>query len=195
VFVFMHRPLFSWFQGDFNPDDGAVLRRLFAEHPVRAVFAAHDHYFYEEVHDAVRYMTVGGAGAPAYAQPQAGGFAHYVLVTVGDGEPTYDVVEPNRIEVDYETGNDGRAPVTTVRLANTTDRDLVLRNVELHVPALSSPDLHRLSTFALDFARQPLNIPARLRDVRDTGDGSATLSVELTLPTGTGCWLTVEARS
>ena len=83
--------------------------------------------------------------------------------------------------------------MTTVRLANTTDRDLVLRNVELHVPALSSPDLHRLSTFALDFARQPLDMPARLRDVRDTGAGSATLSVELTLPTGTGCWLTAEA--
>jgi hypothetical protein len=193
IFVIMHRPLFSWFQGDFNPDDGRILERLFADFPVRAVFAAHDHYFYEEIHDGVRYMTVGGGGAPAYTQPQAGGFAHYVLVTVGEGQPEYDVVEPNRIEVDYEAGNDGRAPVTTVRLANTTDRDLVLRNLELRVPALGSPDLYRITTSSLDYAREPLELPARLRETRDTGDGSVTLSVELTLPTGTGCWLTVEA--
>lgn len=193
IFVFMHRPLFSWFQGDFNPDDAEILRRLFAEHPVHSVFAAHDHYFYEEVHDGVRYMTVGGGGAPTYAQPQAGGFAHYVLVTVGEGEPTYVVVEPNRLEVDYETGNDGRTAVTTVRLANTTDRDLVLRNVELRVPALARPDLYRITTSAIDFAREPLDLPARLREARDEGDGTATLSVEVVIPTGTGCWLTVEA--
>ena len=45
VFVFMHRPLFSWFQGDFNPDDAEVLGELFRAHPVRAVFASHDHFF------------------------------------------------------------------------------------------------------------------------------------------------------
>jgi hypothetical protein len=26
IFVFMHRPMFSWFQGDFNPDDVEILR-------------------------------------------------------------------------------------------------------------------------------------------------------------------------
>lgn len=193
IFVFMHRPLFSWFQGDFNPDDAVILQKLFAEHPVHAVFAAHDHYFYEEVHDGVRYMTVGGGGAPAYAQPQAGGFAHYVLVTVGDGEPSFTVVEPNRLEVDYETGNDGRAPVTKARIANTTDRDLAVRNLEFRVPKLDSPDLYRIKTEMIDFARLRSEPPATIRAIRELDDGSAVLSLELTIRTGTAFWVTVSA--
>ena len=64
IFVFMHRPMYSWFQGDFNPDDQELLRDLFAEHPVRAVFAAHDHFHLDEEHGGVRYLTVAGAGSP-----------------------------------------------------------------------------------------------------------------------------------
>ena len=60
-----------------------MLMKLFAAHGVQAVFAAHDHFYYEEEHDGVRYVTVGGAGGPLYTQPPAGGFSHYVLVTCG----------------------------------------------------------------------------------------------------------------
>jgi 3',5'-cyclic AMP phosphodiesterase CpdA len=62
VFVFMHRPIFSWFQGDFNPDDAEVLQSLFREYPVKAVFASHDHFYYRVDHGGVAYMTVGGGG-------------------------------------------------------------------------------------------------------------------------------------
>jgi hypothetical protein len=194
VFVFMHRPLFSWFQGDFNPDDGEILTRLFRDHSVKAVFSAHDHFFYEEVHDGVRYLTVGGAGAPAYTQPHGGGFSHYLLVTVGGGEPDVTVVEPNRLEVVHVAGNDGLQPCSTARVVNTTDRDLTMRNIGFRLPRLSSNDGYSVSVDFMDFKRDRVELEARIRAVEDRGDGSVTVAVALTLPTGTGSWVTVDAR-
>ena len=138
TFVFMHRPLFSWFQGDFNPDDAQLLMKLFAAHGVQAVFAAHDHFYYEEEHDGVRYVTVGGAGGPLYTQPPAGGFSHYVLVSCGAGGVDYNVVEP-----EPPRGHGARRATTgssrssIARLANITDRDLLARGLRLRAPRLS----------------------------------------------------------
>lgn len=194
IFVFMHRPVFSWFQGDFNPDDGEELLALFRAHPVRAVFASHDHFYYEEEHDGVRYVTSGGGGAPTYTQPQQGGFSHYILVNVGPGGVDYDVVEPFRIEVGTIAGNDGLRPVSTLRIANTTDRDLTLRNVRFRCPRLSSPDLYRLSVDFVDWKREREVTEARIAEVVDTDDGSVTVRVEVAVPTGTAFSVTVEAR-
>jgi 3',5'-cyclic AMP phosphodiesterase CpdA len=191
TFVFMHRPLFSWFQGDFNPEDVEVLRKLFAEHRVSAVFCAHEHFFYEEEHDSVRYITVGGGGAPAYVQPQGGGFSHYLLVTVAPGTVDVNVVEPNRIEVDYELGNDGVAERARARVANTTDRDLVLRNLEFRMPRAGGYDV---AVDFTDFTRKRIELPAHVRAVTDMDDGSALVAVEVMIPTGTGFWVDVEAR-
>jgi hypothetical protein len=194
TFVFLHRPLFSWFQGDFNEDDRELLTRLFARHGVKAVFSAHDHFYYEEAHDGVRYVTVGGGGAPLYAQPPAGGFAHYVLVTVGREGVDLNVVEPNRLEVAYIGGNDGLEPVALARVANTTDRDLLVRNLEFRVPRLSTRELYRVESSFRDFAREAHDLPAAIRDVIDMGDGSVTVSVQLEVPTGTSVRVSVEAR-
>ena len=194
IFIFMHRPLFSWFQGDFNPDDSEVLQALFAEAPVRAVFAAHDHFYHEEGHAGVRYLTVGGGGGPLYAQPQGGGFAHYVLVTIGPGGVDYNVIEPGHLEVTYTAGNDGVSRVSTARVANTTDRDLTVRSLVFRAPRLSSPELYRVTTDFTDWERQELDWPSRLRTVDDMHDGSVRAAVEVMIPTGTAFYVTVEAR-
>ena len=194
VFVFMHRPLFSWFQGDFNPDDGEVLQDLFRRYPVRAVFAAHDHFHHAVERDGVRYLTVAGAGSPLYAQPQEGGFAHYVIVSVAGEEVTYNVVEPGHLDVDYVAGNDGIEPVTVARIANTTDRDLTVRNLLLRVPRLASDEDYRLSVDYVTFDRERRDLPLRLRSVRDCGDGSVELAVEVPVPTGTVFRVAAEAR-
>ena len=194
TFVFMHRPLFSWFQGDFNPDDAQVLMRLFAAHGVRAVFAAHDHFYYEEEHDGVRYVTVGGAGGPFYTQPPSGGFSHYVLVSCeGDGAEL-SVVEPGRLDVAFLAGNDGVEPVTTARIANITDRDLVARGLRLQVPRLGDASGYGVSAVSRDFALREVALDAPVADVEDLGDGSVALTVEVLLPTGCGVWVTAEAR-
>jgi hypothetical protein len=194
IFVFMHRPVFSSFQGDFNPDDGEILHELFRTHPVRAVFASHDHFYSEEVHDDVRYVTAGGAGAPMYAQPQRGGFAHYILVAVGGQEIDYDVIEPGHVEVHYVAGNDGLEPIATARVANTTDRDLVIRNLQLRVPRLSACDHYRIRTACVDWERKDVDVPVTLHNVTDMGDGSVTVRVEVPVPTGTAFYVSAEAR-
>ena len=194
IFVFMHRPLFSWFQGDFNPDDGHILEELFRRYRVRAVFAAHDHFHYVEERHGVRYMTVAGAGSPLYAQPQHGGFAHYVVVGVTPDGIDYNLVEPGHLDVDHVAGNDGIEPVTIARVANTTDRDLLARNLEMRVPRLASVDKYHVSVDYVDWDRKRQELPVRLRSVRDLGDGSANLSVEVLLPTGTVFRVSAEAR-
>lgn len=194
VFVFMHRPIFSWFQGDFNPEDAEVLQALFREHPVRAVFASHDHFYYREDHDGVAYMTVGGGGAPLYTQPPSGGFAHYVLVRVGHTDVDYSVIEPGHLRVDYTAGNDGIEPVTIARVANTTDRDLTLRNLPLRVPRLESADRYLLTVDYVTWDRSRAEVMPVLRSVRDLNDGSVELSVEVALPTGVAFRVRAEAR-
>ena len=194
TFVFMHRPLFSWFQGDFNPDDAQLLMKLFAANGVQAVFAAHDHFYYEEEHDGVRYVTVGGAGGPLYTQPPAGGFSHYVLVSCGSAGVDYNVVEPNRLEANVLSGDDGLEPVSIARLANITDRDLVARGLRLRVPRQSDAAHYRVSAASRDFALAETVLDASIADVEDLGDGSVALQVQVPLPTGCAVWVTVEAR-
>jgi 3',5'-cyclic AMP phosphodiesterase CpdA len=194
IIVFMHRPLFSWFQGDFNPDDSERLQELFRSHPVRAVFAGHDHFYAEEEHDGVRYFTVGGGGGTLYAQPPRGGYSHYLVVHLVDGELEVEVIEPGRLEVQTVAGNDGLEPVTTVRVMNTTERRLLARNLELRVPRLASPDAYRLSTDYVEFDGTRVELDASLRQLVDNVDGSVTLSVEIPLPDGAGFYVTAEAR-
>ena len=195
IFVFMHRPMYSWFQGDFNPDDQAMLCDLFAAHPVRAVFAAHDHFYLHEEHAGVQYMTVAGAGSPMYAQPQRGGFAHYVIVSVAaDGGVEYKVVEPGRLDVEYVAGNDGIEPLSIARVANTTDSDLALRNLEFSVPRLASLDDYQFSADYQDWVREAQQVELRPRAMTDCQDGSALVSLEVAIPTGVSIRVVVEAR-
>ena len=194
IFVFMHRPMFSWFQGDFNPDDSEVLQELFRTHPVRAVFAAHDHFYYREEHDGIEYLTVGGGGGPLYAPPPRGGFAHYVLVSVTPEGVDYAVIEPGHLEVEYVAGNDGLEPLSIARIGNTSDRDLLVRALPFRVPRLAARGDYKLSLDYLDWERQRPELPLTLRDVEDMDDGSVTLTVQVPVPTGVAFRVVVEAR-
>jgi hypothetical protein len=190
----MHRPLFSWFQGDFNPDDAVRLQDLFRTQPVRAVFAGHDHFYAEEERDGVRYFTVGGGGGTLYAQPPQGGYSHYLLVHVDGERFDVEVIDPGRLQIDYVAGNDGLEPVTTARVMNTTERKLVARNLELRVPRLSSRELYRLSMDYVEFDGTRVDLHATVREIVDNGDGSVTLSVEVPVPDGSAFYVTAEAR-
>ena len=142
----------------------------------------------------MRYMTIGGAGSPMYAQPQAGGFAHYVLVSVGPAGVEYNVIEPGRLDVDYVAGNDGIEPLSIARVANGTDRDLALENLEFRVPRLRSPELYRVTVDYVDWERVRQHVPTRVREVSDLADGSVRLSIAVVVPTGVAFRVSVEAR-
>lgn len=146
-----------------------------------------------EKHDGVRYVTSGGGGAPLYAPPDRGGFAHYLLVSVGPDGIDHAVIEPFHLEVEAVAGHDGLRLASTLRVANTTDRDLTLRNLELRCPRLASPAGYRLEVDFSDYAREPTRTRARIAEVEDAGDGSATVRVEADVPTGTAFHLTVHA--
>jgi hypothetical protein len=194
TFVFMHRPIHSWFQGDFNPDDARRLHDLFRRHGVRAVFAGHDHFFDLHERDGIAYYTAGGGGGTLYAQPPRGGFSHYLLLRVEETSFHVDVIEPGHLEVHSVAGNDGLEPMTRVRVLNATERRLRARNLELRVPRLSSRELYRLSIDYVEFDGTRVDLDPTLRDVIDNGDGSATLAVEIDLPDGSGFYVTAEAH-
>ncbi|MDQ3817159.1 MAG: metallophosphoesterase [Acidobacteriota bacterium] len=194
IFVAMHRPLFSSYRGDFDPEDRDALHALFRRYHVKAVFAGHDHFYHEEDRDGVHYVTTAGAGAPLYLQPQSGGFSHYVVVSISANKVDYIVVEPHHLEVTYTAGNDGLEPISTARVMSTLDRNLVARNLQFHAPRLSSRSLYRITTDLRDEKGQKVDLPATLRDVVDMHDGSVTVSVEVMVPAGSGFYVTVEAR-
>jgi 3',5'-cyclic AMP phosphodiesterase CpdA len=104
IFVFSHSEFYS--SPSIDPPDGKShppvanhddLHELFRRYPVKAVFSGHEHVYWREDHDGIAYFTSGGAGAPAYATPDRGGFAHYLVVRLHNGTPSFDVIEPGRL--------------------------------------------------------------------------------------------------
>ena len=110
IFVFCHTEFFGSPRID-PPDDKShppvtnrtELHALFRRYPVKAVFSGHEHVFWQEPpdqHDGIAYFVAGGAGAPAYASPDRGGFAHYLVVRLPSApgsQPSYEPVEPGRL--------------------------------------------------------------------------------------------------
>lgn len=90
TFITLHRPLFP-VDGhigsslDVNIPERDALHRLFVQEGVDCVFAGHEHLYHRQQRDGVDYIITGGAGAPLYAKPRAGGFYHYLLVTADEG--------------------------------------------------------------------------------------------------------------
>jgi 3',5'-cyclic AMP phosphodiesterase CpdA len=85
IFIALHRPLFpvSVHKGDsldMYPAERDGLHRLFVQHRVTCVFAGHEHLYNRQTRDGVVYIITGGGGAPLYANPENGGFYHFLLV-------------------------------------------------------------------------------------------------------------------
>ncbi|MDX9972314.1 MAG: metallophosphoesterase [FCB group bacterium] len=104
IFVFLHRPYFEYF-GD--PDGAqeswnkrwANVAEAFRGHPVRAVFAGHEHgYRYCGLRDGVHYVIAAGAAAYGLGHGEAeGGFNHYLLARVRGGEFSWAVVKSGSV--------------------------------------------------------------------------------------------------
>ena len=97
--VFIHRPLFvppdSFKQGkamDRYPSARDDLHQLFVKTKVKAVFQGDDHRYDRTEKDRILYVITGGGGAPLYAPKDAGGYFHYVWVSVQKGRLEGEVV-------------------------------------------------------------------------------------------------------
>jgi hypothetical protein len=98
--VFLHRPLFlpvgSIKLGrsmDKHPLARDDLHQLFVKTGVKAVFQGDDHRYDRMVKDQILYIITGGGGAPIYALKDAGGYFHYVWVSVQKGRVEGEAVD------------------------------------------------------------------------------------------------------
>ena len=99
-FVFLHEPLYpvDGHMGqclDRYPKDRDALHSLFARNRITAVFAGHEHLFYAQVKNGVRYIITGGGGAPLYPSIYGkGDFHHYIAVSAAGDKVEMKVVKP-----------------------------------------------------------------------------------------------------
>jgi len=85
IFIALHRPFYpvGAHRGDsldMYPTERDGLHRIFAQHRVTCVFAGHEHLYNRQTRDGVTYIITGGGGAPLYAEPEDGGFYHFLSV-------------------------------------------------------------------------------------------------------------------
>lgn len=145
VFVFLHRPLFAH---DGDPDQAEALwdkqwsnmAEAFRGHPVRAVFAGHEHLYRDcGTRDGVHYVICGGASVYGMGGPEdEGSFNHYLLVRVRGADISWSVIKPNsvlpenavtsaRIDELYNIRNKWiRAGELFVPLGQAVDQDLTV---------------------------------------------------------------------
>jgi len=181
IFVFLHKPLWkNRYTSNWNEE----VHPLLARYGVRAVFAGHEHHYeYCGVRDGVRYFVTGGGGAELERWGEgAGGFYHFMWVTVDGDSVHYAVVRPEGIQpVDVVTSESVRAwtsmasvrPVlfdftepgtarATLRLPNP-GREPIVAEVEWTMPPRSDWKLHpqeiRVPVLAGDTLSLPLPVP------------------------------------
>ncbi|MBI5700947.1 metallophosphoesterase [Candidatus Saganbacteria bacterium] len=100
TFVFFHKPTFdvSGFYGDYVMSDrqaSETMMALFKKYKVEYVFTGHVHGYARAEREGIIYTITGGGGAPLYLPKNAGGFYHYVKVTVEDDKIADEVVRIN----------------------------------------------------------------------------------------------------
>ena len=127
--IFQHHPIFK---RPSNPDakdeaqvaDGDVLHKLYVAGGAQMVVEGHDHIYDQQTVDGVNYTIAGGAGAPLDGQPKDGGYFHFLLVHVKDGQITTTPIPLGTLEV--VSRGDGMSTA-----ANYADTDLPLRNLRI----------------------------------------------------------------
>lgn len=125
AFIYQHRPVFARQVKDQEDGaavaDGPSFAAKFAANNVQAVFEGHDHVFNHQSHNGVEYYIAGGAGAPLDANPEDGGFFHYVLVHVKNGKADFTVMPLGSIDL-RQNGED-------IRVSSYCNADVDLGNL------------------------------------------------------------------
>jgi 3',5'-cyclic AMP phosphodiesterase CpdA len=100
IFIFFHKPIFD--PSETYPNyvmserkTGQDLMELFKRYRVRYVITGHIHGYARAERDGVVYMVTAGAGAPLYLPRWAGGFNHYVKITVEEDKIMEEVIKVN----------------------------------------------------------------------------------------------------
>ena len=190
TFVFLHHYVF----GPPDPDTPTVssgfidlaardrLHALMVHYKVRAVFCGHNHIYYHQVKDGIDYYISGGGGAPLDADPEHGGYLHYVGVQVDGAAITTTVLQPEHLEVAYPDGEAKIGPTQRVWATNTNFSPVVANHIVLHVAA--PPAGQRLGVTAV-LAYKKKNKPGIARIVSQSPGaqpGTVDVVISATLP-------------
>jgi hypothetical protein len=154
---------------------------LFKRYKVSAVFAGHEHLFDDRVKDGVRYMIVGGGGAPMAKSADQGGFYQYVVVNVNKSDVAIDVISPKALELRRISGNDGFEPRAELEVVNVSHAGLGINNL-LFIMPMAGTENYRVSAVRMDNYGNKTSHAARIARIRDNGDGTASVSVSTVIP-------------
>jgi predicted phosphodiesterase len=102
-FIFIHHPLYpEKYLGTHHGNDldryiaeRDRLQSLMVRSKVDVLFAGHEHYYSKKAVKGITHIISGGGGAPLYAIEEAGGFHHFVQVTVDGSNVSGEVVDIN----------------------------------------------------------------------------------------------------
>ncbi|NQV04307.1 MAG: metallophosphoesterase [Candidatus Omnitrophica bacterium] len=88
-FVFGHKPAYPYKHHvrdslDKYPAERDGLWDMFRQYKVAIYFCGHEHLYNSSMHEGVRQVVTGGAGARFHDTPEEGGFYHFILVQVKD---------------------------------------------------------------------------------------------------------------
>jgi len=103
ILLFLHQPYFASY-GDPSKIDEAWAKRwkpmadLIHGHPVRAVFAGHEHGYRDfGVRDGVHYVVCAGGASFGKGRETEGYFNHYLFVRVRRDEVNWAVIKPGNV--------------------------------------------------------------------------------------------------
>ncbi len=114
IFLFLHQPYFTCYEDPRKMDEAWEKRwkhmaGLMHGHPVRAVFAGHEHGYRDfGVRDGVHYVICAGGASFGKGPDAEGRFSHYLLVRVRGEEVAWAVIKPGNV-LPYDIATNDRA--------------------------------------------------------------------------------------
>ncbi len=121
ILIFMHQPYFSSYEDPGKTDEVWAKRwkrtaDLFHGHPVRAVFAGHQHGYRDfGVRDGVHYVICAGGASFGGGGLSEGRFNHYLFVRVRGKEVSWTVMQPGGVLASDVFTNDRAAELDDLR--------------------------------------------------------------------------------
>ncbi len=145
ILIFLHQPYFSSYEDPGKTDEAWAKRwkrmaDLFHGHPVRAVFAGHQHGYQDfGVRDGVHYVICAGGARFGGGGLSEGRFNHYLFVRVRGQEVSWTVMQPGSVLASDVFTNDRAAELSNIRhqlvtcdevavpTGQAVDRDIAVR--------------------------------------------------------------------
>lgn len=175
ILLFLHQPYFTSYEDPGKTDEAMAGRwkrmaELFRGHPVRAVFAGHEHGYRDfGVRDGVHYVICAGGARFGGGGVPEGRFNHYLWVRVRGDQVNWAVMRPGSVLPEDVFTNDRAAEMYAIRnrlvtgdevavpLGESVDREVIVRVANPFETPFSSaitwsvPDGWKVSPLARDY--------------------------------------------